>query len=119
MPAVKLPSEPPPTAISRSAKPSSARNVARQLEERSNVFRPLQRRTIDAAFDLQLAFLVDRAQLTHSALHRRAVTLVGDAEVNFGDGFAGDNVGARAAANHADVERDAAFRSVICETARI
>ena len=60
--------------------------------------------------DLQRAFLLTGRKRFDVAFHHRAIALAGDAKVDFGNGFGGDDVSARASADDADVQRDAALQ---------
>src|SRR5579884_1966966 len=86
-----------------------AGDLLRLLEERHHRRRPLQWRAIDAAFNLQLAFLIDRAQRTNLAHHQVAIEVAGDPEIEFALGFGGHHVSASATANDAGVQGDAAL----------
>src|SRR5208337_422103 len=76
----------------------------RQFEQSDDSHRSLQRRPIDAAFNLDLAVLVHGTKLPNLALHNRAVFFVRNAKIHFGDGFGSDHVGPGSAADDSYIE---------------
>ena len=107
--AVKLPSEPPPVEASSSAKPSSRGQRLGLAEEADGAAAALHGRTVDAAGDGERAARVVRFESGEFALDARAVGGAGDADVHFGPGMGGNDVGFCAAAGDADADGEAAL----------
>ena len=80
------------------------------LKQRNHLPGALQRRPVDATFDVQLALPVDRAQRLYFALHDRAIGFAGNPEIDLGNGFGRNDIGARSTADDADIQRDAALQ---------
>src|SRR5271166_5550712 len=81
-------------------KSQSVCDFLRRLKKGDDLLGSLQRRPVNAALELQFAIAIDRPQRLDLALHARSIGLVGDAEIDFRYGFAGDYVGARARESH-------------------
>src|SRR6476646_5793336 len=88
MPAVKFPSEPPPTAASPSFQ---------------SIWCALHWHAVDAAFHCELAMLVVGFQRAEFAVETFCLLRALDADVDFDHSLGGHDVGARASAEHARI----------------
>src|SRR5579872_5406575 len=88
------------------------RDGLRFLVESGDAFGALHRKTVDAAFNVELAEFVERFQSSQLAIESFCLLHFFDADVDLDAGFGGDDVGARASANHSRIHRDAVAKIV-------
>lgn len=76
----------------------------RLLVERGDTGGALHGQAVDAAVDVQFAMLVEGLKGAHFSVKAGGLFGTFDADVDFGDGFGGNDVGARASANDAGID---------------
>ena len=107
MPAVKLPSEPPPTAASSSFHPIWRAIVLGFLVKRRYSGSALHGEAIDAAGHFEFAVLVERLEGAQLAVEAGGLFRALDADIDAHRSLGRDHIGARSALNHARVYRNA------------
>jgi predicted component of type VI protein secretion system len=106
-PAVKLPSEPPPTAASPSFHPNSRAMSAGLRVQRGYSGGALHGRTIDSSADFDFAFAIEGTKAAHLLIDSGRIFHARDAYVDLRGRFGRNHVGARSAADDSDVDRQA------------
>ena len=112
MPAVKFPSEPPPTAASSSFQSICFRDLLSFFVERGDSGSSFHRHAVDATLDRELAVFVERLEGVHLAIESGGLFCILDADIDFNRGLGGDDIGARASADHAGIDRHSLLQIV-------
>ncbi len=112
MPAVKFPSEPPPTAASSSFQLTCCAIAYSFLVETGDAGIALHRHSIDAALDAYLAMFVERLQSAQLAVERSGLRGLLDAHIDRDCCFGRDNVGPGPPSDHSGIHREALLQVI-------